>query len=155
MNFSYARLTKGALIPCFILALAQTACEPPGQRLFNKNAGKPPVWHTVVIKDHKAPVPPFLTVTLGTPYKDYQPVVAKGARIAMGRKENVLFTLQGLVPATDPVEKKQQEIDDLENKLMTSMANIIVKEGATPIQIDLTLSEDTKVDVPKVVVTLH
>lgn len=117
-------------------------CAPIDQRTFNPNAGKPPRPHSTPPAPPKTQAP-FLQILDATPQSDYATPVDTAAKMALSRKPNILFIVQGIAPMQNTPDKQAQILTELTQRLVVPVANRIVAAGARPIQIDMRVSTDS------------
>lgn len=124
-----------------LVGLGFQGCAPLDQRTFDPNAGKPPQVHVTQPMPPKKQ-PPFLQVVEGTPESDYAGPIEKATKIALNRKPNVLFIVQGIAPMQNTPDKQAQTLNNLTQHLAVPVTNHIVAAGARPVQIDMRVATD-------------
>lgn len=138
-RFSFCIAFCSAL-PLLVLA----DCAPIDQRFFNPDAGQPPKPYIPVktVQNNVNRPAAFLQIIEGTPEEDYGPAIDSAVKIALQRKRNILFIVQGLAPMQDTSDAQAKALVDLTENLATPVAARILKAGAAPVQIEMQAATD-------------
>ncbi|MUG05204.1 hypothetical protein GM556_06565 [Bombella sp. ESL0378] len=128
-----------------LLATPLWGCNPIDQRTFDPQAGRPPRVAAPALPVAAPGKPAFLQIIEGTPEEEYGPAVEKAAKLALSRKSNILFTVQGIAPMQKTPEAERETLHTLTQNLVSPVANHILAAGARPIQLDMRVSTDPTV----------
>ncbi len=120
-----------------LLAAPLCACNPIDQRTFDAQAGRPPKTAAPPLPTPTPEKPAFLQIAGGTPEQDYGPAVEKATKLALSRKTNILFIVQGMAPMQKTPEAETQSLQHLTQTLVNPVASHILAAGARPIQLEM------------------
>lgn len=120
-------------IPAFLSVVA--GCAPPGQRLFNPDAGKPPKVRLVGKHQNREIQEPFVLIVIGTPQAEWRPAVDRVARLALARKPSVLFTVTVLSPRDETPRAQVETLKALSETQGQQVLEALVEAGAAPEQV--------------------
>ncbi|MPV99670.1 hypothetical protein [Bombella apis] len=131
---SLLRFRSTALL---LLTASLCGCKPIDQRTFDAQAGRPPRTATPALPAPAPEKPAFLQIAGGTPERDYGPAVEKATKLALGRKSNILFIIQGMAPMQQTPEAERQSLQQLTETLVNPVASHVLAAGARPIQLEM------------------
>lgn len=139
---SVLRVRSAALA---VLAASLCGCNPIDQRTFDPQAGRPPKVAAPALPATPPGKPAFLQIAGGTPEDDYGPQVEKATKLALSRKRNILFIVQGMAPMQKTPEAETKSLQSLTKDLVNPVASHILAAGARPIQLDMRVGSDPTV----------
>lgn len=144
---SYAHRSALWIRSAFLMTLATPlwGCNPIDQRTFDPQAGRPPRVAAPALPVSAPGKPAFLQIIDGTPEDEYGPAVEKATKLALSRKANILFIVQGITPMQQTPEAERQTLHDITQHLVSSVGHHILAAGARPIQLDMRVSADPTV----------
>lgn len=120
-------------------------CNPIDQRTFDPQAGRPPKVAAPTLPPTTPGKPAFLQIAGGTPEQTYGPEVEKATKLALSRKSNILFIVQGIAPMQKTPDAEAESLHRLTQELVNPVASHILAAGARPIQLDMRASSDPTV----------
>lgn len=127
------------------LATPLWGCDPIDQRTFDPQAGRPPRVAAPALPVAAPGKPAFLQIVDGTPEDEYGPAVEKATKLALSRKNNILFIIQGIAPMQKTPEAERETLHTLTQDLVAHVASHALAAGARPIQLDMRVSADPTV----------
>ena len=139
---SVSRVRSAALA---VLTASLCGCNPIDQRTFDPQAGRPPKVAAPALPATPPGRPAFLQIAGGTPETEYGPQVEKATKLALSRKRNILFIVQGMAPMQKTAEAETQALQHLTKELVSPVASHILAAGARPIQLDMRVGSDPTV----------
>jgi hypothetical protein len=136
-----------------ILLLALTGCHLVDQRDFNPKAGRKPQPPPGPVMKFSGPAP-LITITYNTPDPNYAAELAVAVKQALALKQNVLFTVQVLVPLAATPEAQAVALRQA-TASGREIGEAIVADGADQGQIELAVRGDPGVHLQQVQVFVH
>ncbi|GBQ09490.1 hypothetical protein [Swaminathania salitolerans] len=144
-NASSRAFLKVRLARYAVAALATvlvSGCAPPGQRLFNPDAGKPPRPHIPPAPPAKPAPAPFLAIVAGTPEEAWAPAVDRATKRALARQPSLLFVVSVVSPRVGSPGAQVEALEHLIREDGQAVADRIVSAGARPEQVQLEARTD-------------
>ncbi|AOX20997.1 hypothetical protein [Kozakia baliensis] len=143
------RLVSAAGMGVLALSLGLSGCAPPGQRLFNPNAGRPPKPYIPPALPAKPAPAPFVQVVSGTPEADWRPAIIQVAKRALARKPNVLFIVSVLSPRVDSPAGQVEALTHLTQTDGRAIGDALIAAGAVPEQVQIEARTEQGIASPR------
>lgn len=137
--------------PALALLLLLAGCKLIDQRTFNPHAGEPPPAPAPVAS---AVVPPLLTIDFSTPNPVYDTALRQAVDQALARKEDVVFDVTTVVPATGTLAQQVASASTIDADAR-QVARTISSEGVDDDNVHLSARADPDVKGRQVRVYVH
>lgn len=141
-NCGFLRFRALAGIAICLFSGALTACTPPGQRMFNPDAGKPPKPYIPPAPPAKPAPAPFLQIVAGTPREEWGPAVERSTKLALSRRPGILFIVSVLSPEAASPAAQVKSLETLTQQDGQAVADRIVAAGAPASQVQIEAKTD-------------